>query len=88
MSENRKSVMERRTSTESRLDMLEFRITQIDSFIKKDTEEREKILEILKSLQIEQAKTHTIMGSAAFLASGAIYAGWFIIQSVFNKFYH
>lgn len=80
--------MERRNSTESRLDMLEFRISQIDAFIKKDSEEREEILLILQELKISQAKMNTIMGATAAIASGVIAAGGWFVQSILGKIFH
>ena len=81
-------IMDRRESLESRLDVLEFRIAQVDTALKKISDEREEILYILKNIEVAQAQTKTIIGGAAFLASGAIAAAWWFIQSVFVKVFH
>jgi len=83
---------ERRTSAESRLTMLEYRMTEIERDHKETREQTElanlAIMDKLSEIKSDQDKVKTIIGGAAFLASGAIAAAWWFIQSVFVKMFH
>lgn len=79
---------ERRTSAESRLTMLEYRMQEIEKDYKESKEQNIAILEKLSEIKSDQDKVKTIIGGAAFLASGAIAAAWWFIQSVVVKMFH
>jgi len=89
MPERRKIIMaERRVSSESRLTMLEYRMTEIEKEYNESKEQNRAILDKLSEIKSDQDKVKTIIGGAAFLASGAIAAAWWFIQSVFIKVFH
>lgn len=88
MSEKRENQPERRHSTESRLDMLEYRLDQLNLVINEIQEDKNEMLEILRKLESDQARTQTIIGGAAFLASGAIAGAWYLAKELLAKFLH
>jgi hypothetical protein len=85
-------MIEKRTSPESRLTMLEYRMSEIERDHRETREQHEQataaIMEKLSEIKSDQDKVKTIIGGAAFLASGAIAAAWWFIQSVFVKVFH
>lgn len=84
----RRSMDERRISLESRLDLLEFRMSQADINFKSMKENHEEMLRILSKLELNQDRHATIIGGAALIATGIVSVIWWVIQGTIGKVFH
>jgi len=86
--DKRENLPERRHSQESRLDMLEYRLDQLNILVGEMEHDKDEMLAILRKLEADQARTQTIIGGAAFLASGAIAGLWYLAKEFLARFIH
>lgn len=78
---------ERRESIQSRFDMLEHKVKAIEADNFKMREDHDEMMNILRNLSVQQAKTQTIVGGAVWVAGGFATVAGLFLQHFLNKLF-
>lgn len=87
----RRNANDRRESIESRLDLLEYKLSQqrldFDEYVTEFNHDKKETLLLLQNLTKQQDKTQTILGGATLLVTAVGSAIWFTFKEIFHKIF-